>query len=298
MELAFIGLGNMGHHMAANVLAAGHRLTVHDLRVEAANDLVAAGAVWADSPRAAAEAAEAVLLSLPGPRDVEAVVRGDDGVLAGLDGGDAIIDLSTNAPATVRALAELAADRGVGFLDAPVSGGTRGAREATLAVMVGGDRALFDRFHDVLSAIGANVFHTGDVGTGNVAKLINNQLAFVSMMAMNEALLIGVKAGIDPVLLRQIVQASSGQSFAWTNGAVAVLKDRLPPRFTTNLACKDIGLAQELAGQTGVDSPLGRLTRELLEGYRANGFADEDVLATIRAVEEQAGATVRGTWHD
>jgi 3-hydroxyisobutyrate dehydrogenase len=298
MELAFIGLGNMGHHMAANVLAAGHRLTVHDLRVDAGRELVAAGAVWADSPQAAAETAEAVLLSLPAPRDVEEVVTGADGVLAGLDAGDAIIDLSTNAPSTVRALAQLAAGRGVGFLDAPVSGGTRGAREGTLAVMVGGDHAVFERFHSVFTAIGANVFHTGDVGTGNVAKLINNQLAFVSMMAMNEALLIAVKAGIDPVLLREIVQASSGQSFAWTNGALAVLRDRLPPRFTTTLACKDIGLAQELAQQTGVEAPLGRLTRQLLEGYRAEGFADEDVLATIRAVERQAGATVRGTWHD
>lgn len=298
MELAFIGLGNMGHHMAANVLAAGHTLTVHDVRPEAAQELLAAGAVWADSPRAAAETAEAVLLSLPAPPDVEQVVSGPNGVLAGLRSGDAIIDLSTNSPSMVRSLAEQAAAKGVGFLDAPVSGGTRGAREATLAVMAGGDPEVFARFRPVLAAIGANVFHTGDVGTGNVAKLINNQLAFISMMAMNEALVIGAKAGIDLVMLREIVQASSGNTFAWSGGAIAVLKDRLPPRFTTTLACKDIGLAQQLAAETGVDSPLGRVTQQLLEGYRNAGFAQEDVLATIKAVEEQAGQQVRGAWHD
>src|SRR4051794_39416105 len=124
MELAFIGLGNMGHHMATNTLRAGHRLTVHDLRADAARDLIAAGAAWADSPRRAAEAGEGVLLSLAGPSDVAQVVAGPDGVLAGLRAGDAIIDLSTNSPSTVRSLAELAAAKGIGFLDAPVSGGT------------------------------------------------------------------------------------------------------------------------------------------------------------------------------
>lgn len=298
MQLAFIGLGNMGHHMAANVLKAGHQLTVHDLRQESAQELLAGGAVWADSAKAAAEAAELVLLSLPAPPDVEKVVTAPDGVLAGLKAGTAIIDLSTNAPSMVRSLCELAAKQGVGFLDAPVSGGTRGAREATLAVMAGGDADLYARCKPVLDAIGKNVFHTGDIGTGNVAKLINNQLAFVSMMAMNEALVIGAKAGIDLVMLRDIVQASSGNTFAWAGGAQAVLKDKLRPSFTTTLACKDIGLAQQLAAETGVDSPVGRVTAELLEGYKANGFAQEDVLATIKAVEEQAGHVVRGTWHD
>ncbi len=212
--------------------------------------------------------------------------------------GSTIVDLSTNSPSMVRKLAERAEAKGVGFLDAPVSGGTRGARDATLAVMVGGDADLYARFEPVLKAIGPNVFNTGPVGTGNVAKLINNQLAFINMMAMNEALLMGAKAGIDLVMLRDIVRSSSGDSFPWAGGAQAVLKDRLPPRFTTTLACKDIGLAQELADETGVDSVLGRQTQQLLIGYRDNGFAQEDILATIKAVEEQAGHQVRGLWHD
>lgn len=298
MKIAFVGLGNMGKYMAANLLKAGHEMTVNDLRPEAAAELIENGANWADSPRSAAQGAEAVFLSLPAPPDVELVVTADDGVLAGLTAGATIIDLSTNSPSMVRKLGAVAAEKGVGFLDAPVSGGTRGAREATLAVMVGGDAELYARFEPVLKAIGPNVFHTGDLGTGNVAKLINNQLAFINMMAMNEALLMGAKAGIDLVLLRNIVRASSGDSFAWIGGVQAVLKDKLPPRFTTTLACKDIGLAQQLAEETGVDSPVGRVTYELLQRYRDNGFAQEDILATIKAVEEQAGHVVRGTWHD
>ncbi len=298
MKLAFVGLGNMGQYMAANLLKAGHEMTVTDLRPEVAAQLVEDGANWADSVRSACTGADAVFMSLPAPPDVELVVTGADGVLAGLSAGTTIIDLSTNSPSMVRNLGALAAGKGIGFLDAPVSGGTRGAREATLAVMVGGDAELYARFEPVLKAIGPNVFHTGDLGTGNVAKLINNQLAFINMMAMNEALMIGAKAGMDLVLLRDIVRASSGDSFAWIGGAIAVLKDKLPPRFTTTLACKDIGLAQELADETGVDASLGRLTYEMLQGYRDNGFAGEDILATIKAVEEKSGHVVRGTWHD
>jgi 3-hydroxyisobutyrate dehydrogenase len=298
MRLGFVGLGNMGHYMAANLQRAGHDLTVHDLRPETAAELVDNGAIWADSPRSVASRAEAVFLSLPAPPDVELVVSGEGGLLDGLAAGSTVIDLSTNSPAMVRNLAHRAEATGIGFLDAPVSGGTRGARDATLAVMVGGDADLFARFEPVLQTIGSNVFNTGPVGTGNVAKLINNQLAFINMMAMNEALVMGAKAGIDVVLLRDIVRASSGDSYAWGGGAQAVLKDRLPARFTTTLACKDIGLAQELANETGVDAALGRLTHQLLVGYRDNGFAQEDILATIKAVEEQAGHQVRGLWHD
>ena len=298
MKLAFVGLGNMGRYMATNLAKAGHELTVTDLRREAADPVLEAGATWADSPMAAARGAEAVFLSLPGPKDVEEVVTAANGVLAGMSEGSTVIDLSTNSPSMVRKLCGVAAERKIGFLDSPVSGGTRGAREATLAVMVGGDAELYARFEPALKAIGPNVFHTGEIGTGNVAKLINNQLAFVNILAMEEALLMGAKAGIDLVLLRQIVQASSGDSFAWKGAAIAVLKDRLPPRFTTTLACKDIGLAQDLARETEVPTPFGHLAQELLEGYKANGYAQEDVIATIRDAEEKANIVIRGTWHD
>jgi 3-hydroxyisobutyrate dehydrogenase-like beta-hydroxyacid dehydrogenase len=295
MDVGFVGLGHMGGPMATNVLAAGHRLAVCDVRREAGEPLEEAGATWAATPAEAARGAEAVLLSLPMPADVEEVVTGPGGVLAGAAPGTTVVDLSTNDPLVSRRLAERAAGAGLGFLDAPVSGGVRGARKGTLAVMVGGDAALFERVRPVLDAIGANVFHVGDVGAGGVVKLINNMLAFVNMLAVTEGLVLGAKAGVDPKVLRDIVQAGSGGSFMWESGTSAILRDRLAPSFTVNLASKDIGLAVGLAAELGVPVPMGEHARHRIEHYRATGFAEEDILASVRAIEEQAGVVVRGT---
>jgi len=299
MRLGFVGVGNMGGPMAANLAAAGHELVVFDTRREVAADLLAGGAVWADSPRAVAEAGvDAILLSLPTPPIVEAVVTGPDGVLAGCSAGQTVIDLSTNAPAVVQRLAEVCAAQGVGFLDAPVSGGVRGARDGTLAVMVGGDADLFERFRPAFDAIGARTFRLGGVGAGNVAKLINNQLAFIGMMGTIEAIVLGGKAGLDPVVLRDLVSSSSGASSAWDNATRVILKDRLRPTFTVELAAKDIGLAQDLATEQGVETPMGAAAHAVIRGFLESGYADEDLIATVKAVEERSGFVVRGTWHD
>jgi 3-hydroxyisobutyrate dehydrogenase len=298
MRLGFIGLGNMGNPMAVNLLKAGHSLRVHDLRREAAANLEEAGAAWQPSPKEAATGVEAVFLSLPMPADVEQVVLGENGVLAGMGRGGTIIDMSTNSPTTVRNLAERARAKGVAFLDAPVSGGVRGARNATLAIMVGGDKAVYDRYEPVLKAMGANVFYAGAVGAGNVVKLVNNMLAFINMMGAAEAIVLGTKAGVDPNVLWQAVRASSGGSFTWESGTRAILRDRLAPTFTVDLARKDIGLATRLAQELGVPLTMGRVTEELINHYHANGYAREDVLATIKMLEQQAGITVRGTWKE
>jgi 3-hydroxyisobutyrate dehydrogenase len=298
MKLGFIGVGNMGNPMAVNLIKAGHQLTVHDLRQESTANLVEAGASWADTPAAASTGQDATFLSLPAPPDVRDVVLGAGGVLAASAPGAAIVDLSTNSPILVRELASAAAEKEVGFLDAPVSGGVRGARDGTLAVMVGGEAELFERLKPAFEAIGANVFHVGPIGAGNVAKLVNNQCAFISMMGLTEALVLGAKAGIDPMVLRDVVRASSGNSFVWDGGARAILRDRLAPSFNLNLATKDIGLAQDLADTIGAPAPMGKRAQELLVGYRDNGYALEDVLATVKAIEEEAGFQVRGTWHD
>jgi 3-hydroxyisobutyrate dehydrogenase-like beta-hydroxyacid dehydrogenase len=218
--------------------------------------------------------------------------------LAGASAGSTIIDLSTNSPSVVQALATKAQAAQVGFLDAPVSGGVVGARKGTLAVMVGGDADCFEQHRPLLEVIGANVFLVGPVGSGNVAKLINNMLAFIGMMGATEALVLGAKAGVDPVVLRNIVKAGSGNSFVWESGTRAILRDRLAPTFTTSLAAKDIGLAMALAEEMGVNVPMGERAHELILGYRDGGFAQEDVLATVKAVEEQAGIVVRGRGTD
>lgn len=298
MKLGFIGVGNMGNPMANNLLKAGHTLQVHDVRPEAAANLLQDGAVWTESPEAAAYEAEAVYLSLPMPAHVEQVVLDADGVLAGMTEGKTIVDMSTNSPSVVQSLAEKCEAQDVHFLDAPVSGGVRGARKGTLAIMVGGRREVYESCEATLKSMGSNVFHVGAVGTGNVAKLVNNMLAFVHMMGGAEALILGAKAGVDPNVLWKIVKASSGNSFVWESGTRAILRDRLAPTFTTDLACKDIGLAAQLADELDVPLTMAASAQALLKGYQAGGFAQEDVLASIKALEQRTGTTVRGTWDD
>lgn len=284
----------MGNPMAGNLLAAGHSLAVNDLREEAASNLVESGATWGVSPAGVARTAEVVFLSLPNPLDVTEVVTGPNGVLAGASKGLVVVDLSTNEPAVARRLAAVAADRGVGFLDAPVSGGVPGARRGRLAVMVGGDAATLEDVRPLLDLIGDRVFHVGPVGSGNVVKLLNNMMFLVNLLGGVEALVVGAKAGVDPEVLRQVVQASSGGSVIWDRATRAVLDDKLTPSFTVALAAKDISLATALAGEVDVEVPMGELARQLITGHRDAEHAAEDVLSVVKMIEEQSGFTVRG----
>lgn len=294
MRLGFIGVGNMGGPMAGHLIAAGHDVGVFDLRSESVDPLVEAGGRRCASPSEAADGAEAVLLSLPMPSDVESVVAGPGGLFDVLPSGSTILDLTTSSPSLSRQLAAQGAERGIAFLDAPVSGGVGGARRGTLAVMVGGPQDVFETYQPVLQAFAAKVVHCGEVGAGNVVKVVNNMLAFTNMMGVTEALLLGAKAGVDPKILREVVQASSGASFVWDSGTRAILRDKLAPTFNNTLASKDIGLAVDLAHELNVPVPMGEHTQSLINGYRDNGFAAEDVLATVRALEDQAGFVVRG----
>src|SRR5262245_41742814 len=298
MKLGFIGVGNMGNPMAANLQKAGHALQVYDIKREAAQNLLDAGATWVNSPKEAATGVDYVFLSLPMPADVERVVLSEDGVLAAMKSGGTIVDMSTNSPTVVRNLAEKTKAKGVTFIDAPVSGGVRGARNATLAIMAGGDKATYDKCEPLLKAMGSNVFYCGDIGAGNVVKLVNNMLAFIHMMGAAEAIVLGKKAGVDPNILWQAVKASSGGSFVWESGTRAILRDKLAPTFTIDLASKDISLAAKLAEEFGVPLTMGKAAEGLIRGYQAGGYAKEDVLATVKELEKQAGVTVRGTWKE
>ena len=283
MKLGFVGVGNMGNPMALNLLKAGHSLQVYDIKQEAAGNLIEDGATWVESPKAAATGVEAICLSLPMPAHVEEVILADNGALAGIAKGKTIIDMSTNSPTVVQRLAEQVNAQGVNFLDAPVSGG---------------DKAVYDSCESVLQCMGSNVFHVGDIGAGNVAKLVNNMLAFIHMMGAAEALILGAKAGVDPNALWKIVKASSGNSFIWQSGTRAILRDRLAPTFTIDLACKDMGLATDLGAELDIPLTMASAAQGLLKAYQSGGFAQEDVLATIKALEQQTETTVRGTWDD
>ena len=294
MRIGFIGVGNMGGPIGTHLISAGHDLSIFDLNEEALSPLVELGALQVSSAAATAENSEAVFLSLPMPRDVEEVVSGAGGLFSVMDAGQTVIDLSTSSPTLSRSLALEGQGHGIDFLDAPVSGGVYGARKGTLAVMVGGSEEAFERSIPLFELFAAKAVRCGDAGAGNVVKAVNNMLAFVGMMGATEALLLGSKAGVDPKVLREVVEASSGASFVWSSGTRAILRDRLAPSFTSALACKDIGLAVDLADELEVPVPMGRHTQQLLETYRDNGFADEDILATVRALEDEANFVVRG----
>ena len=291
MQIGFIGVGIMGGGMAGNLLAAGRALSVFDVDATRLAPLADAGAIAAESVTGAASSADVVMLSLPTAAAVETVAAE---ALSAMPRGSVLIDLSTSPPSLARRLAEQAAERGIAFLDAPVSGGQRGARNGTLAVIVGGESVVFERVRPLLDDIGANVYHMGEVGSGQTAKLVNNMMAFTSMWSLVEGLALGTKAGIDPNLLRDVVSNSSGSTAVWRSGTAAILKDRLTPTFDLQLVKKDLQLALDLADELGVETPMARTSGELLDRFIGLGFDTEEIYATIRYHEEALAVAIRG----
>jgi 3-hydroxyisobutyrate dehydrogenase-like beta-hydroxyacid dehydrogenase len=294
MNVGFIGLGVMGGRMASNLQAAGHALVVHDVRREAAAPHLAAGAAWKDSPRAVAEAAEVVFTSLPGPPEVEQVALGPDGLLEGVRAGSVLFDLSTNAPALVRRLHGLFKARGAHVLDAPVSGGPVGARTRRLAIWVGGERALFERYRAVLEAMGDQPYYVGPIGAGAVAKLVHNCASFTIRTVLAEVFSMGVKAGVAPDLLWQAVrQGASGRRRTFDLLADKFLPgDFEPPSFALRLGHKDVSLATALGREHGVPMRLANLALEEITEALNRGWGDRDSSSFMLLEEERAGVKI------
>lgn len=291
MDVGFIGLGNMGNPMARNLVRAGHQLVVYDLRERAAANLIELGARWADSPKAVAEQCRVVFTSLPGPPEVERVVLGPDGVLAGAAHGSVLFDLSSNAPAVIRRIAAQAADHGVAVLDAPVSGGVGGAEKATLAVMVGGEREAFETHRELLGAIGANVFHLGPVGNGSVVKLMNNLIALSIGPLLDEAVVVGAKAGIPPATLFEVMSVSSAGPLV--RGLPRLFRRNFEDAsFALALARKDVGLAVGAGRDLGVPMPVAAAVEQVYEWAKGNGLGDKNSLATLLLYEQAAGVEI------
>jgi 3-hydroxyisobutyrate dehydrogenase len=296
MRIGFIGLGTMGGRMVANLLEAGHELHVHDVRRAAAQPLEEAGAHWATSPRAAAEAAEVVLTSLPGPKEVAAVALGDDGVLQGARAGEVYADLSTSSVGLIQRIAQVAAERDVAVLDAPVSGGPRGAQYATLQIMVGGDETVYERIRHVLLTIGDKVSYMGPVGSGTIAKLVHNMISLCMTQVLAEGFTLGVKAGVSAERLLEAVRGGSfGQGMALAHHVPEVVLDADfdHPRFALALARKDLGLATELARELTVPTPLAALAEQTLVEALNRGWGGRDAFSAFLIQEERAGTTVR-----
>jgi 3-hydroxyisobutyrate dehydrogenase len=298
MHIGFIGLGNMGGPMALNLIKAGHRLIVHDVRREAAAPHVQAGAKWTDSPAAVARESELILTSLPGPREVEAVALGANGIVHGAMAGTIYADLSTGSPTVMRKLHAAFKDRGVHVLDAPVSGGVWGAQRGTLQVMVGGDEAIFNEVKDVLKAVGDKVGYMGAIGSGTIAKLVHNMISIAARSLVAEGFTLGVKAGVKPeALLEAIRGASFGQGLMLSQMIPNVIftGNFDTVRFALKLARKDIGLATELAREYDVPMPMATVAEQIMIEALARGWGDKDSTAPWMLQEEAAGVVVRQT---
>ena len=294
--VGFIGLGNMGGGMAGNIQKAGYPMVVFDLREEATRPFLEAGARLGNSPADVAERCDVTLTSLPGPREVELVSTGTEGILEGIRPGSVYIDLSTSRPTLIRELEVKYRAKGVHVLDAPVSGGKSGAQSRNLAVMVGGEREIFDRVKPLLDAFGDKVFYAGEIGAGSVAKLVHNMIGHGVRQAIAEGLTLGVKAGVDPEPLWECVRRGSlGRMNVLHEGVVRTLfrGEYDPPSFALELARKDIGLATDLGREFNVPMPVANLAEQIAIEAMNRGWGGLDSSVTIRLQEEQSGVEVR-----
>lgn len=289
MKIAFIGLGHMGAPMARNLLQAGHAVIAFDVAAPNLQSLAAQGAVAATSARHAASQGELVITMLPSSPHVEAVYLADDGVLAGVAPGAALVDCSTIDPKTARDVAAAAARHGNPMADAPVSGGTGGAEAATLTFMVGADASLFARINPVLAAMGRNVVHCGGTGTGQVAKICNNLLLGISMIGVCESMNLGVALGIEPKVLAGIINTSSGRCWSSdTYNPYPGVMEGVPAArgysggFGADLMLKDLGLAVDAAKQVKQPVLLGALAQQLYQLLSVRGGGTQDFSAIIK----------------
>ena len=295
MKVGFIGLGTMGASMAYNCLQGGNEMVVHDIRRESATRHLEAGADWADSPREVAEASEIVFTSLPGPTEVEAVGLGEDGILDGMSEGKVYFDLSTSTPTLIRHIHEQAAARGIHVLDAPVSGGPRGAASRNLAIWVGGDREVYDRCKPVLDSIGDKAYYVGPIGCGAVAKLVHNCTGYIVQAALAEVFTMGVKAGVEPLALWQAVRkGAQGRRGTFEGLAEHLLPGKFdPPDFALRLARKDVDLAVGVGREYDVPMRLAQLTLQEMTEALNRGWGHRDSRVAMLLQEERAGVEVR-----
>ena len=298
MRIGFIGLGNMGGPMASHIIAAGHAVTVYDVRREAAHPHLQNGAQWVDSPRTVAATSEITFTSLPGPKEVEAVALGEGGILQGAQPDSVYIDLSTSSPTLIRAIQAAYQEKKVHVLDAPVSGGPVGAQAATLAVMVGGDPAIYERVKPVLDAIGNKVSYVGGIGCGLIAKIVHNMVSNGFRALLAEGLTVGVKAGVAPEALRRaIADGAMGQGLTLNH----TLPHRIftgdfdTVRFALRLARKDIGLATSLGREFEVPMKMANLLEQEFIEALARGWGERDSTSAFLLQEERARVKVRSS---
>lgn len=292
-RIGFIGLGIMGRPMAKNLLKAGYALKVYDIVLESVQDVVAAGALAAQSPKEAAEFGEVVITMLPNSPEVRNVVLGDNGVLEGAKPGAILVDMSSISPLAAIEIAETAKARKIVMLDAPVSGGQPKAIDGTLAIMVGGPQEAFDQVKDILAKMGSSVTRVGDIGSGNITKLANQIIVALNIAAMSEAMVLATKAGVDPGKVFQAIRGGLAGSTVLNAKMPLVLAGNFTPGFRIELHIKDLLNAMEAAHQYGVPLPLSGLVLEIMQSLKVDGKAKEDHGGLIQFYEKLAHVAVR-----
>ena len=293
MRVGFIGLGIMGKPMARNLLKAGHELAVYDVAPQAVADMVASGAARGESARDVAARSEVAITMVPDGPEVEAAILGPSGALEGAAPGSVIVDMSSISPLVAQTVGAACDAKGVGFLDAPVSGGEPKAIEGTLAIMVGGRQATFDRVLPLFQAMGSSATLTGPVGAGNVTKLANQIMVAVNIAGMGEALVLATKAGLDPEVVFNAVKGGLAGSAVLNAKAPMVISRNFKPGFRVRLHQKDLRNALLAAEAMKVPLPFTSLAQQVLEALMNAGRGDLDHSAIATFIEDMAKTEVR-----
>jgi len=291
-RVGFIGLGIMGKPMSKNLIKAGHELTVYDILDAPLRELEKSGAKVASSSKEVAEKTDLVITMLPDSPDVEKAAFDSDGIFEGIRAGATYVDMSTISPVTTNKLAERAKAKGVRILDAPVSGGEKGAVEATLTIMVGGAKDVFDDCLPIFQCMGKNIVYCGQIGSGQVVKACNQILVAGVLESASEALVLGAKAGVDPEIVLKVIAGGYAVRVLDARGPL-VLKRDFKPGFKTKLHYKDLGIALAAGSEYGVPLPVTSVIHEMMGAMKVSGRGEYDHSGIITVLEELAKTEVK-----
>ncbi|MDX2477927.1 MAG: 2-hydroxy-3-oxopropionate reductase [Gammaproteobacteria bacterium] len=291
-KIAYIGLGIMGRPMVLNLLQAGYSVRVWARRSEMMEPLVEAGATACSSPADAADNSDIIITNVSDTTDVEQVVLGQNGIIEGAAKGSVVVDMSTISPSVTRAIAERLGERSIEMLDAPVSGGEKGAIDGTLSIMVGGKAAVFERVLPVFDVLGSNIVHIGDIGAGQVTKACNQTVIAQSISAIGEAFVLAAAAGVDPAKVREaLLGGFAGSKVLDSHGGRMLMHD-FKPGFKARLHQKDMRIVLETAHELGIALPGASLATQLINALVGSGGGEDDSCAILRLQEQLSGVDV------
>lgn len=291
-RIGFIGLGIMGKPMARNLINAGFTLCVHNRSRGSVDELVGEGAAPASSPRAVAENSDIVITMLPDTPDVESAVSGQNGILAGAHEGLLVVDMSTISPVATRRLASELGNRNVRMLDAPVSGGDKGAIAGTLSIMAGGDASDFERVRPVFESLGKTIVHCGEIGSGQIVKACNQIVVALVIEAVSEALVLGSKAGVQPAVILEVLGGGLAQNRVMELRGPTMVQHNFQPGFKARLHRKDLNIILQTAREYGVALPVSAIVDQMFTNLIERGKGDLDHSALLTVVEEMSNHSI------